>query len=92
MQKDEDGLWMATTPVLAPEIYEYRFVVDGTPLLDPRNTDVRDNMLSLYGAISPFPARRPQPWELQSIPHGIVEHHFYTSQVLLGLHNNQSDY
>ncbi len=47
MQQDADGLWTATTPVLAPEIYGYRFMVDGTPMLDPRNTDVRDNLLTL---------------------------------------------
>ena len=91
MQQDGDGLWTATTPVLAPEIYEYRFVVDGTPVLDLRNTDVRDNMLTLWSNLT-IPGTPPQPWELQSIPHGIVEHHFYTSQVVLGLPNNQSDY
>jgi enterochelin esterase family protein len=91
MTKDADGLWTATTPVLAPEIYAYRFVVDGTPVLDPRNVDVRDNLLTLWSNLT-IPGTPPEPWELQSIPHGIVEHHFYTSQVVLGLPNNQSDY
>jgi enterochelin esterase-like enzyme len=91
MQQDADGLWTATTPVLAPQIYEYRFMVDGTPVLDPRNTDVRDNILTLSNNLT-IPGTPPEPWELQSIPHGIVEHHFYTSQVVLGLPNNQSDY
>jgi enterochelin esterase family protein len=91
MQQDAEGLWTATTPVLAPEIYGYRFMVDGTPTLDPRNTDVRDNMLTLWSNLT-VPGTPPEPWELQSIPHGIVEHHFYTSQVVLGLPNNQSDY
>jgi len=91
MQQGADGLWTATTPVLAPEIYGYRFVVDGTPTLDSRNVDVRDNMLSLWSNLT-IPGTPPEPWELQSIPHGIVEHHFYTSQVVLGLPNNQSDY
>lgn len=91
MQRDADGLWTATTPVLAPEIYGYRFVVDGTPLLDPRNTVVRDNLLSVENDLT-IPGTPPEPWELQSIPHGIVEHRFYTSQIVLGLPNNQSDY
>jgi enterochelin esterase family protein len=91
MQQGADGLWTATTPVLAPEIYAYRFVVDGTPTLDPRNVDVRDNLLTLWSNLT-VPGTPPEPWELQSIPHGIVEHHFYTSQVVLGLPNNQSDY
>jgi enterochelin esterase-like enzyme len=91
MQQDADGLWTATTAVLAPEIYAYRFVVDGQPMLDPRNTDVRDNLQSLTNNLT-VPGTPPEPWELQSNPHGIVEHHFYTSQVVLGLPNNQSDY
>jgi enterochelin esterase-like enzyme len=91
MQQGADGLWSVTTAVLAPEIYAYRFVVDGTAILDPRNTDVRDNLQTLWSNLT-VPATPPEPWELQSIPHGIVEHHFYTSQVVLGLPNNQSDY
>jgi enterochelin esterase-like enzyme len=91
MQQDGDGLWSATTPVLAPEIYEYRLVVDGTPILDPRNTDARDNLQTPTSNLT-VPGTPPEPWELQSIPHGILEHHFYTSQVVLGLPYNQSDY
>jgi len=91
MQQDADGMWSVTTSALAPEIYGYHFVVDGTPLLDPRNTDVRDNLLTLASNLT-IPGAPPEPWELQSIPHGIVEHHFYTSQVVLGLPNNQSEY
>jgi enterochelin esterase-like enzyme len=91
MEQGADGLWSVTTAVLAPEIYAYRFVVDGTAILDPRNTDVRDNLQTLWSNLT-VPGTPPEPWELQSIPHGIVEHHFYTSQVVLGLPNNQSDY
>ncbi len=91
LQQDADGLWSATSPVLAPEIYGYHFLVDGTPILDPRNTNVRSNLLSLTNDVT-IPGTPPRPWEVQSIPHGIVEHHFYTSQVVLGLPNNQSDY
>ncbi len=91
MQQGADGLWTVTTPVLAPEIYAYRFVVDGTPTLDPRNVDVRDNLLTLWSNLT-IPGTPPEPWEVQSTPHGIVEHHFYTSQVVLGLPNKQSDY
>jgi enterochelin esterase-like enzyme len=91
MQQGAGALWTVTTPVLAPEIYAYRFVVDDTPTLDPRNIDVRDNFLTLWSNLT-IPGTPPEPWELQSIPHGIVEHRFYTSQVVLGLPNNQSDY
>jgi enterochelin esterase-like enzyme len=91
MQQDADGMWTATSPVLAPEIYSYRFVVDGTPLLDPRNANIVSNLLSPSNDLL-IPGTPAMPWEPQAIPHGVLQHHFYTSQVVLGLPNNQSDY
>jgi enterochelin esterase-like enzyme len=91
MQKDPDGLWSVTTDVLAPEIYSYHFVVDGQSMLDPRNTDARSNLLSLSDNLT-IPGTPPEAWELQSMPHGIVEHHYYTSHVVLGLPHDQSNY
>jgi enterochelin esterase-like enzyme len=91
MQQDADGIWTATSPVLTPEIYSYHFVVDGTPFLDPRNGSIVDNLLSPSNDFL-IPGTPVMPWELQAIPHGVLEHHFYTSQVVLGLPNNQSDY
>ena len=91
MQQGAEGLWTATSPVLAPEIYSYHFVIDGTSFLDPRNTQVVNNLLNLASDVT-IPATPPEPWELQEVPHGVVERHFYTSQVVLGLPNNQSDY
>ena len=91
MQQGAEGLWTATSPVLAPEIYSYHFVIDGTSFLDPRNTHVVNNLLNLASDVT-IPATPPAPWELQEAPHGVVERHFYTSQVVLGLPNNQSDY
>ena len=91
MQQDADGIWTGTSAVLTPEIYSYHFMVDGTPFLDPRNANIVDNLLSQSNnfLITGTPA---MSWELQAIPHGVLEHHFYTSQVVLGLPNNQSDY
>ncbi len=91
MQQGAEGLWTATSPVLTPEIYSYHFVIDGTSFLDPRNTHVVHNLLNLSSDVT-IPATPPEPWELQGLPHGVVERHFYTSQVVLGLPNNQSDY
>src|SRR5580693_2501226 len=65
MQQNADGLWSATTAVLPPEIYAYHFVVDGTPILDPRNTDVRDNLQTITSNLT-VPGTPPEPWELQS--------------------------
>ena len=91
MQQGAEGLWTATSPVLAPEIYSYHFVIDGTSFLDPKNTHVVNNLLNLASDVT-IPATPPEAWELQDVPHGVVERHFYTSQVVLGLPNHQSDY
>ena len=91
MQKDADGLWSVSTAALPPEIYSYHFVVDGVSMLDPKNTDVRDNLQTVSDNLT-IPGTPPAPWELQAIPHGILEHRFYTSQVVLGLMNNQDDF
>src|SRR5436190_11773485 len=37
MAKDSDGNWRVTIGPLAPEIYEYSFVVDGAKVLDAPN-------------------------------------------------------
>lgn len=37
MTENKDGVWEFTTPVLAPELYKYHFVVNGTDMLDPSN-------------------------------------------------------
>src|SRR5437016_10332908 len=37
MQKDEQGVWTATTDVLKPDVYIYQFSVDGLNINDPSN-------------------------------------------------------
>ena len=37
MQKDEQGVWSATTDTLKPDIYTYSFSADGITLNDPAN-------------------------------------------------------
>jgi hypothetical protein len=63
MQQGAEGLWTATSPVLAPEIYSYHFVIDGTSFLDPRNTHVVNNLLgdSWSGGTGTFRKLRAVP-------------------------------
>ena len=37
LQRDSDGVWEITISNLAPEIYCYNFIVDGTKVMDPTN-------------------------------------------------------
>jgi enterochelin esterase-like enzyme len=91
MVRGEDGVWTVTTPPEPPEIYGYNFVVDGVNTLDPLNSAVRRNYVSLSNDII-VPAQPPAPWELADIPHGRVDHYIYTTHVVKNLPENQSSY
>ncbi len=97
MTKGADNVWTATTPAKSPQIYGYHFKVDGASgaegfdRLDPKNPQVTTNLLSLSNMLT-VPGDTPQPWEPQNIPHGEVHHHLYTTSIVTGLAQNQSDY
>lgn len=91
MQKDAEGIWTATSMPLAPQIYGYHFQVDGQPRLDTHNTRLTTNLLNLSN-MADVPGDAPEPWEPQNIPHGEVHHHLYTTSVVLGLPQHQSDF
>ena len=92
MTKGADGLWSYTTPPLAPEIYSYRFDVDGRPQFDPNNlTGITPNLVYRGDEVE-VPGDAPQLWDLQAVPHGTLEQHRYTSKIVLGLPANQSRY
>ena len=46
MQKGADGTWTLTTEALAPDVYSYRFVVDGVSVMDPMNSEIVPNLLN----------------------------------------------
>ena len=91
MEKGNDSVWSVVTAPLAPEIYGYSFEVDGQPQIDPKNPDVKPNLLFVGNAVS-VPGSTPQLWEARDVPHGVVHHHFYTSKVVQGLERGQSEY
>ena len=81
MQKDQQGIWSLTTDVLAPDLYGYSFSIDGTHFLDPSNPEIKPNLLSLSNVVH-VPGAAPLPWDDTDIPHGLVHHHFYKSNVV----------
>ena len=91
MEKDSAGVWNVVTPALAPEIYGYSFDVDGQEQGDPHNSEIKANLLSV-GNLVTVPGASPQLWEARDVPHGLVHHHFYTSKVVSGLADGQSEY
>jgi enterochelin esterase family protein len=89
MQKGADGVWSATTGPLRPEIYGYRFAVDGNPrtVHDPQNQKRRyGNDLLL------IPGKTPEAWEDAGAPRGAVERHEYGTKVVAGLPGDRSEY
>jgi enterochelin esterase-like enzyme len=81
MSKDASGLWSATSAPLKPDLYSYKIAVDGLEIVDP---GVREFVPNLFdqGGLFMMPGSPPQPWEETDVPHGTVQHGFYTSKVL----------
>jgi len=91
MKKNSDGVWTVVTPPLPPEIYGYGFEVDGRSQIDPKNPVVKPNLIYV-GNLVRVPGSVPQLWEPREVPHGVLHHHFYTSKVVKGLADGQSEY
>ena len=88
MAKDADGVWTATTPAMAPEIYGYSFEVDGRKALDSHNPKTTVNLLSIENMVE-VPGDGPEPWDVQAVAHGEIRMEFYTTHVVTGLSENQ---
>jgi enterochelin esterase-like enzyme len=87
MQKDEEGIWSATTEPLAPDYYRYTFFVDGVAMFDPSNSATKPNFLYRASELHiPFASADSgdpsSPWEIADVPHGEIHHHFYRSKVV----------
>lgn len=81
MQKDEQGVWSATTGPLEPDYYGYSFIVDGVGMIDPGNPLMKPNLLNTTSMVH-VPGPASLPWEVNGVPHGSVHHHFYRSGVV----------
>jgi hypothetical protein len=81
MTKDAAGLWSLTTSPLEPEIYTYKFVVDGVGILDPGNANLKDGR-TIDASLFEIPGNPPRFDELQNAPHGALQIRTYTSTPL----------
>jgi enterochelin esterase family protein len=75
MQKDDKGVWSITVGPLQPDIYGYRFSVDGSTVVDPSNQARPATMLEVRGT-------GPMITDLRPVPHGAVEQRWYASKSL----------
>ncbi|MDA1191226.1 MAG: alpha/beta hydrolase-fold protein [Candidatus Poribacteria bacterium] len=83
MTKDAEGIWSVTIPPLEPDIYGYKFEVDGVSIVDPMNYDGRlgrwhESLLFVRG-------ETPRLYEEQNVPRGTVHIHAYESNSLEAL-------
>ena len=87
MQKDADGVWTVTTQPMEPDFYGYSFIADGMSLFDPMNPVRKPNYLYTSSEVH-VPGPSTLPWEMNDVPHGVIHHHFYKSQIV----GDQRDY
>ncbi|MCC2671973.1 MAG: axe1-6A 4 [Armatimonadetes bacterium] len=81
MQKDEQGVWSVSTEPLDPDLYGYSFVADGVSLIDPLNPLMKPNLLNTQSMVH-VPGPASLPWEVNDVPHGALQRHFYRSTVV----------
>jgi len=82
MQKDDQGVWAATTDPLKPDIYTYSFNVDGATLNDPRNPLFKSSYGSAGQSLVYVLGSGPSVWAPSEGPRGTVAHHFYKSDII----------
>ena len=79
MQKDEQGVWSATSDVLVPNYYTYSFVIDGTTVNDSANRRVET---SFGSSRSMFVIPGPEVWLPDAgVPRGAIARHTFRSAI-----------
>jgi enterochelin esterase family protein len=81
MQKDDQGVWSLTTAPLPPDYYGYSFTVDGVTFTDPSNHRIKPNFIWRASEVH-VPGPASLPWEVGTVPRGVLHRHFYRSTVV----------
>ena len=82
MKEKENGIWEYTTPQpLTPELYCYRFVVDGLTINDPNNVyRIRD--IVTVSNVFIIGGEQADLYKVNNVPHGTVSKVWYNSPTL----------
>ena len=81
--RGDDGVWTLTIGPVPPNMYVYKFVIDGVTVVDPNNTltgfadQPGYSQLVVHGAA-------PAYYDARNVPHGNLTRHVYHSDVLGG--------
>jgi enterochelin esterase family protein len=79
--KDSSGLWSVTLGPYAPDLYEYRFIVDGVGVTDPVS-NLPKPQRQVSTSLLLVPGNPPDFLDVQHVPHGSVHSDSYYSSVL----------
>jgi enterochelin esterase family protein len=80
MEKNEQGIWTATTDALKPDIYTYSFSVDGAAFNDPANPRFKTAFTNAGQSLFRVPGGNV--WDPADVPRGVVAHHYYKSGII----------
>lgn len=81
--KGADGLWTLTVGPVEPNIYVYRFLIDGVAVADPNNTLTGTSNQPGYSNVVVH-GSKPGYYDARNVPHGDVTRVIYHSDVLDG--------
>ena len=81
LKEGPGGVWEYTTPfVVAPDLYNYTFRVDGDSVIDPHNMWVNRDVASLTSVLLvPKAGERSDLYAIHRVPHGTVSKVWYPS-------------
>ena len=82
-KKGNDGLWTLTVGPVKPDMYVYRFILDGVSIVDPNNTITGSSNQPGYSSVVVH-GNEPAYFDAKKVPHGNVTRHIYYSEVLDG--------
>lgn len=75
LEKDSAGVWTITIGPLRPDLYSYRYSVDGLQVIDPGNQARPATMFTV-------PGDGPDIYDLRSVEHGELHERWYKSKSL----------
>lgn len=77
--KSEDGVWEAVVGPIDPGAYRYRFVVDGVPVMDPRNSAVSESNTNDWSLVV---VPGSEIMDTRNVPRGAISSVTYYSTAL----------
>lgn len=81
MKKGKKGIWSVTINHIDPGLYEYSFIVDGEPMIDPSNPAVKPEQ-NPDRSLLEISTNTPLFYQWRDVPHGTVHLHSYFSKSL----------